>query len=207
MGGEAPNSDRHQTWDQAYHGDSQHSQQANVPHGTEHPAKSTHPDNSQDWTARKHAGSGMNDTPARPRQGAAQPCTRSHRTEPLPSRPRTPPGPEPQVDHSSVQYPPQPLPTETALAPNIEPRPMRRGHLPPVSVPTCPTTDAKPLHEKVMAEIERRGLGVPTEDKASRSTIEKGKGRAVAKREGKDLQGKTHADKSSRRHTRTHRRA
>ncbi|EEU35520.1 uncharacterized protein NECHADRAFT_88808 [Fusarium vanettenii 77-13-4] len=259
-GGEAPYSDRHQTWDQAYHGDSQHSQQANVPHGVEYSVKSTHPDNSQDWTARNHAapdryppsppfisgsfpdetafesshghrtqvpntrdeesyrpfdewrkaayaGSGINDTPARPRQGAAQPCTRSHRTEPLPIRPRIPPEPEPQDNHSSVQYLPQPLPTETALAPNIEPRPMRRGHLPPVSVPTSPTTGAKPLHEKVMAEIERRGLGVPTEDKASRSTMEKGKGRAVAEREGKDLQGETRADKSSRRHTRTHRRA
>ena len=83
----------------------------------------------------------------------------------------------------------------------------RRGSLPSVSVPKSYTTDAKPFHEKVMAEIERRGLDVPTEDKASRSTTEKGKGRTAADLEEKYLQGETRADKPSRRHTRSHRRA
>lgn len=56
---EVPHSDGHQSWDQGYHGDSQHSQQANVPHGVEYSVKSTHPDNSQDWTPRNHAAPGQ----------------------------------------------------------------------------------------------------------------------------------------------------
>lgn len=135
-----------------------------------------------EWRRSAYASSGISDT-------RAQQYTRSRRGESLPLRPRTTLEREPQDNRSSVESLTQPLSAQTAHAPKTEPRPMRysgiplvqwyvdsrRGSLPSVSVPRRHTTDAKPLYEKVMAEIERRGLDVPKEDKASRSTKEKEK--------------------------------
>ncbi|RSL47629.1 hypothetical protein CEP51_015747 [Fusarium floridanum] len=172
-----------------------------------------------EWRTAAYANPDLSDTRARSRQNSARSHPQSQRGESLPLRPRITPECNPRDNRPASRPPPQPFSAQAFPASNTEPRPMRfggiplvqwyvdnrRGSLPSLTVPTCQTTDANPLYASVKAEIERRGLDVPTEDKASRSVKVRGKGRAVANREHSELQGETGADKSSHGETRSHR--